>query len=96
MRTPNLPVKTADDVLGLLVEAHAAAMSQGVDLPSLLFDSLRTDNADIRRRIQDTLLYLSKEEGLAVPKNLQDWKPDAKDSATDIDQMIKKWQHVKR
>ncbi len=96
MRTPNLSVKTADDVLGLLIEAHSSAISQGVDLPGLLFDSLRTENADIRRRIQDTLLYLSKEQGLTVPKDLQDWKPDAKDSATEIDQMIKKWQQVKR
>jgi hypothetical protein len=95
MRAPNLPVKTADDVLGLLVEAHPAAISQGVDLLGLLFDSLRTDNADVRRRIQETLLYLSKEEGLTIPKDLQDWRPDAKDSATDIDQMIKKWQQVR-
>jgi hypothetical protein len=96
MRTPNLPVKTADDVLGLLIEAHSAAASQGVDLLGLLFDSLRTENADIRRRIQDTLLYLSEERGLTIPKDLQDWKPDAKDSAADVDQMIKKWQQVKR
>jgi len=96
LRTPNLPVKTADDVLGLLVEAHSAAASQGVDLPGLLFDSLRSENADIRRRIQDTLLYLSKEQGLTIPKELQDWKPDAKDSAADVDQIIKKWQQVKR
>jgi hypothetical protein len=96
LSTPNLPVKTADDVLGLLVEAHAEALSQRVDILGRLFNSLRTENADIRRRIQDTLLYLSKEEGMIIPKDLQDWKPDAKDSATEIDQMIKKWQQVKR
>ncbi len=95
LRMPNLPVKTADEVLGVLVEAHMSAAVQGVDLPNLLFDSLRTENSDTRRRIQDILIYLSKEKGVTVPKKLLDWKPDAKDSATDIDEMIKEWRQVK-
>jgi hypothetical protein len=95
LTVPNLPAKTADNVLGLLLQSRQLAPAKAVDIQALLVDSLHTDNSDIRARIQKVLLYLAKEKGSAVPQNLLDWQPDSKDTATSIDQIIRQWKQVK-
>ena len=61
---------------------------------SLLVDSLRSENSDIRERIQKTLLYLAADRNLTVPTDLQNWNSDPKNTAADIDTIIKKWRQV--
>jgi hypothetical protein len=94
LTTPNLPVKTAEEILSLLVETRDRAESQNQRLRSLLVDSLRADNSDIRERIQKTLLYLAADRNLTVPTDLQNWNSDPKNTAADIDTIIKKWRQV--
>jgi len=94
LTTPNLPVKTAEEILSLLVETRDRAENQNQRLRSLLVDSLRSDNSDIRERIQKTLLYLAADRNLAVPPELQNWNSDPKNTAADIDTIIKKWRQV--
>jgi hypothetical protein len=94
LRHPGLPVKTAESVLGFLVESRDFAASQQVNLPALLAESLRTDNPDVRRRTNDTLLYVAAERKVDVG-DLANWKPSAEDSVADIDKRVKQWKALK-
>jgi hypothetical protein len=94
LRVPNLPVTTADRVLGLLLETRREAWASKVDLQGMLVESLRTENSDVRTRIQKLLLYLADEKQSQVPTELQNWRSDPKNTSTDVDQVIKKWQQV--
>jgi hypothetical protein len=91
---PNLPVNTADSVLSLLLASRHDAAAHNVQLESVLADSLRTENSDIRSRIQKVLLYLANERHANVPKDLDEWRPDPKETPTDIDARIKEWHGV--
>ena len=94
LRFEGLPVKTAENVLTLLVESREIATIHQVELPVLLTDSLRTTNPDIRARIHTVLLYFADERKIDVGA-LKDWKPSAKDSSTDVDGIIKQWKQIK-
>ena len=94
LRHPGLPVKTAESVLGLLVESRDVAWSHQVNLTALLAESLRTDNPDVRRGTNDTLLYFAAERKVD-PGDLADWKPSAQDSVADIDKRVKQWEALK-
>jgi hypothetical protein len=95
LKVPNLPVKTADSVLGLLVQSRQSAERNKVDLQVLLVDALHTENSDIRGRIQKALLYLAKDRGAAVPTELQTWQSDPKQTSIDIENLIEQWSQVK-
>ena len=95
LKVPNLPVKTADSILGLLVESRQSAAKNRVDLQALLVDALRTENSDIRTRIHKVLVYLAKDRGAAVPPDLENWQSDPKYSATDVDKIAGQWSRVK-
>lgn len=93
LRFGGLPIKTAENILSLLVETRDSATAHKANLPFLLADSLRTDNPDIRARIEDVLKYFSDERKLQIG-DLRDWKPSAKDTSTDIDARVKEWEKV--
>ena len=95
LKVPSLPVKTAENVLGLLVETRQSAARNGVDLQALLVDALRTENSDIRMRIHKVLVYLAKDRGSVVPPELENWQSDPKYSATDVDKIAGQWSRVK-
>ena len=88
---PNLSPKAADDVLELLLENRAAAAKQNIDLQRTLIGALRTENSDVRSRIQKELVYLADENHSKIPQDLRDWKPDSKDSSIAIEEYLKKW-----
>lgn len=94
LRFEGVPVRIADNILALLVESREIASSHQVELPTLLADSLRTNNPDIRTRVHAVLLYLADERRLDVG-TLRDWKPSAQDSSTDVDDVIKRWKQIK-
>ena len=93
LRADSVPIRTAENVISLLVESRDIASTHQVELPLLLADSLRTGNPDIRARVQAVLLYLADERKADVGL-LREWAPSARDSATDTDGMIKKWKLV--
>jgi hypothetical protein len=95
LRSPGLPVETADVILTLLVRSQQLAPTQGPEIKNLLAESLRADNVEVRTRVQTILLYLARERGSTVPTDLQSWQPDPKNTVTDTDQIIKKWKQVK-
>lgn len=95
LRVPNLPVKTADRILGLMLETRGMPAAKDANLQGLLIDALRTENSDIRLRIYIVLMYLAEEAGIDT-KNMQEWQPDPKDTPTRIDQMIKEWKELKQ
>ena len=94
LRTPNIQGKTADIILGLMLETRDSAAAKDVDLRQLLLESLRTENADIRMDVYRELVYLGAERGMD-PKAMQDWQPGPKDTPSRIDEMIKKWKEMK-
>jgi hypothetical protein len=94
LTVPNLPAKTADDVLSLFLRSQPATV-RTLDIQPLVAESLRTENSYLRIRIQKVLLYLAMEKGSQVPQNLLDWQPDPKDTATSIDQIIHQWKQVR-
>ena len=94
LRFDGVSVQVAENVLTLLVESREIASVHRVPLHTLLSDSLRTSNPDIRSRVHAVLMYLAAERQLEIGP-LKDWKPSAKDSSTDIDGMIKLWRQVK-
>lgn len=95
LRAPSLPVKTADNILSLFTGIPKPALNSHTELLHSLSESLRTENPDLRPRIQKALLYVADKKGAEVPQDLRSWQPDAKNTATDIDQMIGKWMQVK-
>jgi hypothetical protein len=95
LRNPNIPVKTADDILSLVLELKDSAAQHKVDLRDELADAMRTDNSDVRERIQKVLVYLSSRDGLSVPDELKAWHSDPKNSASDIDERVSEWHSVK-
>ncbi len=94
LTTPNLSVETADSILAMMIETRDRAASQQVDLMGLLAESLRSGDSDVREHVQKTLLYLAKDRNLTVPKELQSWISDSKDTASNVDAMVKKWHAV--
>ncbi|HZL26262.1 MAG TPA: hypothetical protein VFC39_07000 [Acidobacteriaceae bacterium] len=94
LRIPSLPVKTADNILSLIVETKSMAFRPGSDNRTQLIESLRTENSDVRGRIQKVLLYLASEQNLTVPEDLRNWTVDPKNTATDIDAKVKEWNDV--
>jgi hypothetical protein len=95
LKVPNLPVKTADSVLGLIVETRQSAANNHVDLQALLVGALRAENSDIRGRIQKVLVYLANDRHATVPDGLKTWQSDPKQSSMDIDQLVEQWSQVK-
>jgi hypothetical protein len=94
LRDDGVPIKTAENVLSLMVESRGIASTQEEKLPNLLADALRNANPDVRSRVHSVLLYLADEKKIEVEQLLKEWKPSAKDSATDVEGMIKRWQAV--
>ena len=94
LRSPSLSAKNADNILALFLETRDTPAAKDADTWRLLIGSLRTDNSDTRLRIYKELVYIGTEHKMD-PKQMQDWQPDPKDSATRIDEMIKKWTEVK-
>src|SRR5262249_37551726 len=78
LRIPNLPVKTADNILGLMLECRGTTAANDANLSGLLMDALRTENPDIRQRIYKVLMYLADEQHLDTT-SMQAWQPDPKD-----------------
>jgi len=96
LRVPNLTSKTADTIFALLIANWDRTTSQDDCLRNDLADSLRMDNPDARARLQKTLLYLAADRQLTVPAALQNWNSDAKNTAADLDTVIKQWRAVVR
>jgi hypothetical protein len=94
LATPGLPVATADNILSLLIETRDRATGPSRRLLSLLAEALRANNSDVRERIQKTLVYLAADRQLTVPAELQNWNSDAKNTAADLDTVIKQWRTV--
>jgi hypothetical protein len=95
LKVPNLPVKTADSILGLIVETRQSAANSHVDLQALLVGALRTENSDIRGRVHKVLLYLANDRHATVPDGLKTWQSDPKQSSMDIDQLVEQWSQIK-
>lgn len=94
LRLHGLPIKTAENILDLLIESRNINSNLQPGLRVLLAESLRTDNPDIRARIHEVLIYLASERNTEIG-TLKDWKPSAKDSLNDIDGRIKEWEQIK-
>jgi hypothetical protein len=91
LRFDALPLDTADRILAILIASRDRTSRNGVDLPALLLDSLRTGNPDIRLRIQGTVLYVARERGREPDSALKDWQPAKQDSPALIDEKIRVW-----
>jgi hypothetical protein len=95
LRTPNLQVKTADDILALILEMKGTATESGVDIRGKLAEAMRTDNSDVRERIQKVLLYMADRDHLDVPEPVKAWHSDPKNSSSDVDLLIREWRSVR-
>ena len=93
LSAPNLPVKTADSILGLIIETQSPT-SKSIDF-GLFGEALRAESFETRLHVQRTLLYIAGLHGVKVPDELKSWQPDPKDTQTDIDKVIKQWYQVR-
>jgi hypothetical protein len=84
--------RVADNIFTMVLESRTSLSERS--LAGALIDSLRTDNAAIRTRTNDTLLYLANEKGVSIPAELKNWKPNQKETLNDIDTQVGKWKHV--
>ena len=92
MRFKDVPPRLADDVLRVVVDLHGPTVSVVV-VPQLI-EALRTENADVRLRIQRTLLDLQRADysRASLEKGLAEWLPAKDESAGDIDARVRVWQ----
>jgi hypothetical protein len=95
LKTPALPVKTADAILSLAVELKDCAARHHVDLRGELADAMRSDNSDVRERVQRVLLYLAENDHITVPHDVSTWHSDPKNSISEIDTLIGQWHSLK-
>ncbi len=88
----DVPTQVADDVLRLVVDCHRPAANRAA-IPNLI-ESLRTENADVRLRIQRTLLDLRQADYAAYPLKMEtaNWVPAKDDSPGTIDHHVQAWQ----
>lgn len=89
LRYQALPLDTADRLLAIAVENRTSAKS---GIQNWLMSALHTENADVRSRLQNAMIYLADDKNVCVGESLRTWKPSKSDSATQIDQRIKDWQ----
>ena len=93
IRFEDIPTRQADDVLRLIVDFRTPA-TNAVAIPRLIA-SLRAENADVRLRIQRTLVDLQVADypgSLEEDARLTQWTPNASDSAGRIDEYVRAWQ----
>ena len=94
LRYTAITSKIADNIFETALENRSASPQSEKPLVNALIECLRTDNAGIRTRINDTLLYLAKDKGLSVPDDLKNWKPNQKDTINDLDTQVERWKRV--
>jgi hypothetical protein len=94
LRYTAITPKIADNIFETVLENRSASPQSEKPLVNALIECLRTDNAGIRSRINDTLLYLAKDKGLSVPDDLKNWKPNQKETINDLDTQVEKWKRV--
>ena len=87
-----LPVETAERILKLLLD-QAFANPRGA-LIGELADDLRTDNPDVRSRMQKELLYVGDEDRLTIPAALRNWNPSKEDAPACIDAVANAWVRI--
>jgi hypothetical protein len=91
MRFEVVPMETAERMLKLFYQKSDAG-AEG--LIEALADALRTEDPDLRGRIEKTLVYLADERGLTVPSELRAWQPSKEDALTCIDKAANMWAQV--
>jgi hypothetical protein len=91
LRYTGITPKVSDNVFATLLEARTVSPQTEKAMIGVLIESLRTDNAATRTRINDTLVYLAQNQGVVVPEELKNWKPTQKDTLNEIDTMVEKW-----
>jgi hypothetical protein len=94
LKDGNLPLNIVTQSTSLLIESVGASSGCIAQIPSVLVPSLWNANPDARERIEDALVYMSKQQNLTLPPELDSWHPSAEDSAETIDSRIKAWQVV--
>jgi hypothetical protein len=91
LRFDGVAPRLADDVLRLVVDFHSP-VTDSIVVPRLI-EGLRTDNADIRLRVQRTLLALQSADyrQVSVNRSLITWVPAKDESPSDIDGKVRDW-----
>ena len=86
-----VPPVEAASVLRLIVDFHSPT-SDSVVIPALI-ETLRTENADNRLRINETLLDLQKADfpSSEPDKDLSGWVPKKDESAAAVDARVQSW-----
>ncbi len=91
LQQPALKSERVDLALEVLLATRCEAPVRELRLPSRLAHALHARNADTRRRIHETLLFLGDgETGEPIPM-LQQWKPGRGDSPVRLQQRIDAW-----
>jgi hypothetical protein len=87
----SVPPVEAARVLRLIVDFHSPT-ADSVVIPALI-ETLRTENADNRLRINQTLLDLQKADfpSSEPDKDLSDWVPKKDESAAAVDARVQAW-----
>jgi hypothetical protein len=94
LRYTAITPKIADNIFETALENRSASPQSERNLANALIECLRTDNAGIRTRINETLLYLAKDKGVSIPDDLKNWKPNQKETMNDIDTQVERWKRV--
>ena len=92
LRYEPMPPETAERVLAVLLEQRAAICEGGPSLAWRLMEALRTENPDVRARIQIALVFLA--EGRKVDQALREWKPMRSDAPSEVEARIAAWRSV--
>lgn len=93
LQRPDLTMDRVESLLQLLIENHRAAAGSERLVASLI-DSLRSENLDIRVRVQTALTYLAARWRLAVPPDLTQWNPSLKIGPTELEHRVESWQEI--
>jgi len=86
-----LTTRQADDLLRLVIDCHS--VSTDAATLTLLVDTLRTANSDVRARVQATMVHLASASFADRPLDdvLKNWAPSKDDSAAAIDLRVAAW-----
>jgi hypothetical protein len=93
LRYEPLSTNAADRDLAILLAGSPAGANCHDQLHDQLIDALRAQNADVRSRINESLVWLYSQDKpeSKIPDDLKNWRPKPNEAAYAIEDYIAKW-----
>ena len=91
LQRPELPKDNAKLALEVVVRSRESAPKGAVEIAPYIYKALRTPNAHSRDIANQSLVYLSKRQCVALERSIKEWNPKDGDTIAIVEQKIDAW-----